>query len=622
MCGIAGIISNNRELVQQQKLQQMQQALQHRGPDGANFWINKQQTVGFAHTRLSIIDLSENAAQPMCYKLGEIEYCITYNGEIYNYIELRETLQKQGYVFKTQSDTEVILAAYAVYNDECVEYFDGMFAFAIWDSEYNEIFAARDRFGEKPFYYFFDGEQFVFASEIKTFWCTDIQKKINQTQLLNYLAAGLTNNVANAEETFYQNIFQLPPASRLYYDIEEEDLTIEKYWQLDVEQKTTLKNEVEIVEKFQELFNNSVAKRLRSDVAVGTSLSGGLDSSSIVANIMQQKVFNNNSKNIKTFSAIFPGFIKDEYHYIQQVTEKFQLQNFTTTPTATDFVNDFEKLVYHQDEPFQSSSIYAQFKVYQLAKQHGVKVLLDGQGADETLAGYIKYYHWYWQQLFSKIQHTKLLQERLAAKKNGHQINWGIKNYIAALFPEMAAQQLSKKLTKQIVESVFLDKNFINANYKKETVVKPTIHHFSEILYHNTFVTGLQDLLRYADRNAMAFGCEVRLPFLNHQLVEFIFSLPSNFKINKGFTKYILRKANQKTLPKNIVWRKDKIGFEPPQQQWLNHPSTKQMIEEAKRKLIKQNILNKNIDNKVFENNHAHDENNIAWRVLCAANFI
>lgn len=622
MCGIAGIISNNQHLVQTTKLQKMQYILHHRGPDDANFWINEQKTVGFAHTRLSIIDLSKTATQPMCYKLGEIEYWITYNGEIYNYIELRKTLEKQGYIFKTQSDTEVILAAYATYNDECVEYFDGMFAFAIWDSEHNEIFAARDRFGEKPFYYFFDGEQFVFASEIKAFWCADIPKQINQTQLLNYLAAGLTNNVASAEETFYQNIFQLPPASRLYYDIEEEDLTIEKYWQLDVEQKTTLKNEVEIVEKFQELFNNSVAKRLRSDVPVGTSLSGGLDSSSIIANIVQQHTFNNKPISIKTFSAVFPEFAKDESVYIKQVVQKFQLQNFTTTPTANDFMNDFEKLIYHQDEPFQSSSIYAQFKVYELAKQQGVKVLLDGQGADETLAGYTKYYHWYWQELFRKMKHTRLLQEKLATKKNGNQISWGIKNYAASWFPEMAAKQLSKKLTKQIARNDFLEKKFIYANYKEETVVKPAIHNLAEILYYNTFVTGLQDLLRYADRNSMAFGCEVRLPFLNHQLVEFIFSLPSDYKIRNGFTKYLLRKANETNLPQNIVWRKDKIGFEPPQQQWLNQKMVKEMVEGAKLKLIHKNILSKKITNIILQANEVHNANNIAWRVLCAANFV
>ena len=279
MCGIAGIISANHNLVSKQRLAAMTQALAHRGPDGEQHYINSSGNAGLGHRRLSIIDLSEAAAQPMHYAS---RYTIVHNGEIYNYKELRETLRQKGYVFQTQSDTEVILAAYDCYGEQCLPYFDGMFAFAIWDEKEQELFAARDRFGEKPFFFFIDDEQFVFASEIKALWQAGVEKKMNEKMLFNYLTLGYTLNPGNQQETFFSSIQKLPARHFLKYKLHGHQLSLEMYWDIDAATTTQQQSDDEAIARFKQLFTNSVAVRLRSDVPLGSSLSGGLDSSSVL----------------------------------------------------------------------------------------------------------------------------------------------------------------------------------------------------------------------------------------------------------------------------------------------------------------------------------------------------
>ncbi len=616
MCGIAGILSINPTTVQQNKLQLMGNALQHRGPDGEGFWINKTHTVGFAHRRLAVIDLSNAAAQPMHYKN---RYSIVFNGEIYNYLELRDDLKKKGYQFTTNSDTEVILALYDCYNDDCLQYLDGMFAFAIWDEHYKELLIARDRFGEKPLYYFFDGEKLLFASEMKALWAAGISKEINNKMLFNYLSAGLVSNPNNATETFYSNIKKLPPAHGLCYSTDSNEIFTYKYWQINKATQPFPFSKKSALEIFTEKFNQSVQRRLRSDVLVGTSLSGGLDSSSIIATIQQIQVPNTKQY---SFSAIFPGFEKDESAYINIINHQFNLQGHTVTPTAADFVKDFNKLIHHQEEPFQSSSIYAQYKVYELAKQQGVTVLLDGQGADETLGGYTKYYHWYWQQLVSTFKLGKLAKEKNAAIANGNKIHWGIKNYAAAFLPNMAAKKLQEQLVHSVQHNTLLTKDFIEASFDKNVFEKPVIKTLNDVLYYNTFQNGLEDLLRYADRNSMAHGREVRLPFLSHELVEYIFKFSADYKMQNGFTKHLLRLAMNNFLPKEIVWRKDKVGFEPPQQQWMQHKQIQEQMIEGKKMLIAKGILSKQSLEQKPRALSAHEANNFDWWFLCAGSLM
>ncbi len=620
MCGISGIISQYTSLVNDQSLQQMTDALRHRGPDGEGFWKNEKNTAGFGHRRLSIIDLTETGAQPMHYL---DRYTIVYNGEIYNYLEIKKDLQKAGYTFRSTSDTEVILAAYDYYQNRCLQIFDGMYAFAIWDEKHQRLFAARDRFGEKPFYYHHTAGAFFFASEMKAFWATGVERVADEKMLLNYLTLGYVQNPTNKSQTFYKYIFSLPPAHYLELDSISNRFEITSYWNID-KQVTQKYTEAQALHKFEILMSASIHKRLRSDVTVGASLSGGLDSSTIVSYISRDLHHKNLSGNFSTFSAVFPGFEKDESRYINQVQEAFQVKNFQVTPTADEFIRDFEKMAYHQEEPFPSSSINAQYRVFELARQQGVKVLLDGQGADEILAGYHKYIHWYLQEIVSRGRISRAKSERYALRKNHIQPIWGLKNVLAAFLPSHAAIALEKKEYQRIIHnedvSISLLANLRGREW--EGIHKPIITKLNDILYFNTMTNGLEELLRFSDRNAMAHSTEVRLPFLNAELVQFIFCLPSSYKIRDGYPKWILRKLMEDKLPASITWRTDKIGYEPPQKSWMQEARFIEYTQAAKEQLVKQDILKPSVLDKKGIAKNAHEADNFDWRYLCAANML
>jgi len=588
----------------------MTEVLVHRGPDAEGHWTNSHVALG--NRRLSIIDLSEAGNQPMHY-LGR--YTIVHNGEVYNYIELKDELQKKGYRFSSKTDTEVIVAAYDNWKEECVDHFDGMFAFAIWDEKEKELFAARDRFGEKPFFYFLDNEQFVFASEMKALWAAGIERKVNQELLFNYLTIGYVDNPNIPEETFFEDINKLPAAHYLKYSATTAQCSILNYWDIDVENENKKITDAEAIDQFGQLFQRSVTRRLRSDVSIGTSLSGGLDSSSVIAILHS---LTTHSSKLTAFSAIFPDFEKDESSFAKLVADKYHLDHFTTTPNVSGLYNDLEKLFYYQEEPFSSSSIYAQYKVYELASQKGTKVLLDGQGADEILAGYHKYYKWYWQELFRKRKLSSS-HELAAAKELGVAEKFTWKNRVAALFPEFATIVLERQYLVNAMRHEDLTTDFVQLQSKEAYYITPEIFSLNGVLYFNTCMHGLEELLRYADRNSMAHSREVRLPFLDHELVEFIFSLPSNFKIRSGWTKWLLRKTMEKSLPAEITWRRDKTGFEPPQQQWLSNKNVQDLVIAAKQKLVNEKILKPEVLNKEIKAKPANSANDFDWRYLTSS---
>lgn len=573
-------------------------------------WISPSGLAGLGHRRLSIIDLSPAGAQPMHY---QDRYTIIHNGEIYNYPELRSLLQSKGYSFHSHTDTEVIAAAYDHFGNSCLQYFDGMFAFAIWDEREKELFLARDRFGEKPLFFYRDNEQFLFASEMKALWAAGVKKESNPKMLFNFLTIGYTQNPGDGFETFFQHIFKLPARSFLLYRPLTGIMEVSSYWDIEVAQTQYVK-EQNAIDTFCSLLDTSVSRRLRSDVRVGTSLSGGLDSSSVVASILRQT---NAPASLPTFSALFPGFEKDESAYVKLLTGHFPLENYPTTPTAGDLVRDFERLAYHQEEPFLSSSIYAQFQVFGLAAAHSVKVVLDGQGADELLAGYHKYYSWYWQELYRSDKKAFAL-ELEAARESGISDRWTWKNRLAAHLPVYTGIFLKKKRTAQQRRSSDLSRDFVR-QFGKSYYDIPHIDRLSGILYYNTLMNGMEELLRYADRNSMAHGVEVRLPFLNHELVEFVFSLPSDFKIREGWTKWLLRKSMEDSLPPAIVWRRDKTGYEPPQRLWMQDPTLQEYIQEARRKLVKADILAASVLQKKIQPQEAHAAENHDWRYLVTA---
>jgi asparagine synthase (glutamine-hydrolysing) len=617
MCGIAGIVSLDPSFVTADRIKKMTDTLVHRGPDAEGHWANS--LVAMGSRRLSIIDLSNAGDQPMHYL---DRYTIIHNGEIYNYVELKEELQKKSYSFFSGTDTEVIAAAYDCWGEECVDHFDGMFAFAIWDENEKQLFAARDRFGEKPFFYFTDKEQFIFASEMKALWAAGVERKVNLKLLFNYLTIGYVDNPNIPEETFFENISKLPAASYLQLSPKERLRTtsglqplITNYWDLETENENKKITDTEAIEKFGSLFQESVKRRLRSDVPVGTSLSGGLDSSSIISSLHS---LTTHHSPLTAFSFVFPGFEKDESEFAKLVADKYSLKQFTTTPDVTSLQNDLEKLFYYQEEPFSSASIYAQYKVYESAKQHGIKVLLDGQGADEILAGYHKYYKWYWQELFRKRELSSS-HELQAAKQLGVRESFGWKNRVAALFPEFATIFLERQYLLNALRHEDLTKDFTRLQSKEAYYITPGIFTLNGVLYFNTCMHGLEELLRYADRNSMANSREVRLPFLNHEMVEFVFSLPANFKIRKGWTKWLLREAMKDKLPDEIVWRKDKTGFEPPQQLWMQNNNIQKLITEAKQKLVDERILKPETVNKKIEPRSAHEASNYDWRYLTSS---
>jgi asparagine synthase (glutamine-hydrolysing) len=623
MCGIAGIVNGTQPWPGSGH--GILQALVHRGPDDRGWFEPEAGEIILYHTRLSILDISPQSAQPFRY----LHYTLVYNGEIYNYAELRQHLQQDGYRFETSGDTEVLAAAFDKWGIDCLHQLDGMFAFAIYDGFRQKLWLARDRFGEKPLYFFARyGAQtklkyLLFASEMKALWAAGVPRQVNHKLMVNYLGLGLVQNPIVKTDTFFQEIQSLPPGYLIEVSTDVCKMQMRR-WYKPYEQLTHLNKNpqtdtAEVAAELNRLLVQSVGRRLRSDVAVGTSLSGGLDSSAIVAAIHQAKTsgFTAGGWSNVCFTAIFPGFEKDELTYSSRVAKHYGLLHYTTAPTALQLAERFAVMMHHQEEPVQSSSVFTQYMVYATAAEEATTVLLDGQAADEILAGYPRYSHWYLQQLMRSSMRAMLAEKKLL-RQNGMLEQWGWANYAAAYLPRAAAKMLQQKAWKQMLHAP-LHPEYLHDNFDKHTLFKPEVKSLEDLLYFNTFNAGLEELLRYADRNSMAHGIEVRLPFLSHELVEYVFSLPSGFKIREGFGKWILRKAFEKHLPADIVWRRGKTGFEPPQAKWMQHEAMLPLINEAREKLIKQGLLQTSYANTAILASGAHAPQNYDWRILCAA---
>lgn len=595
MCGIAGIWGNNFSDCNETLLSRMTNSISHRGPDGEGKWFSENYPIALGHRRLSIIDLSENGHQPMHF----IErYVITFNGEIYNYLEIKEKLIAKGFVFHTQSDTEVILASYHYWREKCLNEFDGMFAFAIYDKDQNELFCARDRFGEKPFYYSFCNGNFLFGSEMKALWSYGVPKDHNQKMLFQFLVNDLVENPADQKETFYRNIFKLKSA---HYFIFKGDNNVNQknYWQIDISKYSEMEPE-KVSGKFLDLLETSVKRRLRSDVSLGSSLSGGLDSSTIVALI--SKLSNTNH----TFSARFRDFQKDEGKYIEIISTKFDTNHHDVFVDENQLVSELDKLIWHQEEPFQTGSIYAQWCVYKEARKNNITVMLDGQGADEYLGGYDKDFKPYLKEIY---RNKKLSKDFISSIKINHSIDVAltIKDQFSVLLPDLFSvlTKYKHKLIHPTLKGI--DGNFANAFSNSESPFKE----FSDLkstLQYEMMNQGLEKLLKFADRNSMAQAVEVRLPFLFHELVEFVFSLKSSLFFEGGWSKAILRNSVQNILPSEIVRRRDKVGFEAPHDQWLNNPIFKEIYQDSFDYLYRNKILTKDYDNK--------------WKTIIAAKYL
>lgn len=555
MCGITGYFGDYGETL----LHVMNDAQSHRGPDGDGYYVDGK--VGLAQRRLAIIDIA-TGQQPMTTEDGQ--YTISYNGEIYNYLDLRKDLEAAGCVFQTQSDTEVALLAYKTWGKKAFDKFNGMFAIALHDKTKNELILARDHFGIKPLYVArIDKHGVLFASEIKPLLATGlVEKKPNDRIVYRYLRFRIHDN---ERETFFQGIERLLPGEMMVIDqhgkVEREMFTDlpKELLQLAHEKKAYSSAETET---YREKLIEAVRLRLQSEVPVGTSLSGGLDSSAVVAIIAELLEKNKDDTSIasvgtrqNTFSAVFPKSINDEEKYVDELiaTHKQVISAHKIQPTADTFAKDLQDFIRTQEEPTISSGPYAQYKVMEEATKH-VTVLLDGQGADEMMAGYIPYYFVYLRQL----------------KKDGQYLKW-FGEYLSSLdvFFRLGRFKLQDKLhfRKDIPVTTLLKDSFV-ATHKHEAFT--TINDdLKARLVEDLFQNSLQSLLRYEDRNTMRFGLEGRVPFLDKEVVKYLFSLGDDAIIHHGWNKRILRDATRELLPDSINCRRNKIGFTTPEDEWF-----------------------------------------------------
>ena len=581
MCGIAGIVDMRQERIDPGLLLRMSDSLSHRGPDDEGFvlfdgkgrqdhpfvrntGVRGSGSVGLAHRRLSIIDLSAQAAQPMSDEGGR--YWIIHNGEIFNYIEVREDLEKKGHSFFSQSDTEVALKAYLEWGPECLARFNGMWAFVIFDLKERRLFGARDRFGIKPFFYHNNDSHFSFASEIKALLTLPwIKPEVNPSAVKDYL---FFSRVDTSPQSFFKDIFSLPPGHYFVLDaLEGKAPQIEKWWDLpDAVNRFDYDGE-DPYGSFRELLLSSVLLRLRSDVPVGTCLSGGLDSSAIVAlaNPLLKEGFQ------RTFSIVQPGHPMDETRYMDCVIEAFRVKSEKKIIGGKDLMGDLGRFIRSHDEPFTSTSMYAQWKVFELARGSGVTVTLDGQGADESLAGYEYFKMVYWSELLKRLRLGRFLEETGSGGDSPFRRIANMVMSLSGFFPHRRMISLAAVKDPQY-RSSWIERGFFrDIPLPHDPLERAFKSPLNQRLYEVFAFDGLPALLRYADRNSMAHSLESRMPFLDYRLVTFLFGLPPDLKIRKGWSKHVLRESLKGDIPEPVLSRRDKVPFVTSEALWFRN---------------------------------------------------
>ena len=600
MCGIAGFINNTlREESKKELNHKMLSAIIHRGPENSSVWCDGPVSLG--QNRLKIIDLSDEANQPFDY----MDLIIIFNGEIYNYIEVREELLQLGYKFRTKGDTEVIGAAYKEWGESCVTRFIGMWSLAIWDRTQMKLFCSRDRFGIKPFYYIQKETDLYFASEYKALkQLPDFDATLNVDQVQR----GITMLWAvYRDETYYKSVMNLMPAHNLVY--ENGTITISKYWDIDFSQPKSSLSWEDKKDQFYSLFTESIKLHSRSDVQNGTCLSGGLDSSAIAS--VYSSLFPDLP--IKSFSIYYEGKNSvDERPFVREVVNKYSnIDPYYFTPSDQEIADSFHNVAYHADVPLLGSSYLSQYFLMKLAKSKGVTVVLDGQGSDEYLGGYLHSFY-------------RLLAQDVSEMHVGNAVS----TYLAHISREHFGFSKSFGIAAKSLVSLSADENKIynlelsrkNSYFKSQAAISfenKTTDRVDNFLYHLLFNTTLQTLLHFEDRNSMAFSLESRVPFLNHKLVEFAFSLTNSDKINnKAETKYILRESLKKVLPQAVYERKDKKGFVTPGEvKWLNG-SLKFLLDIDYNKLPFMNVSLVKGEVEKYKNGNTSNAS-FVWRIAC-----
>jgi asparagine synthase (glutamine-hydrolysing) len=601
MCGINGFFYFKNFITEADagiKIKNMNDAIIHRGPDSDGVYLNQSVALGFR--RLSIIDLSSNANQPMLYGGGTL--AIVFNGEIYNYIELYQELIEKGHTFKTKSDTEVILNAYLEWGKDCVTKFNGMWAFVIYDKSKNKVFASRDRMGVKPFYYTLNQTFFMFSSETKALVAAESNTFANKTKAYEYLAYGY--NKSNDGETFYEHINELLPGTNII--IENNNLKFETFWELKPN-KTIFISKEDSYTTFTQLFEDSVKIRYRSDVPIALLLSGGLDSSVIAStteSLITKGILPQNK--IQAYTVHFPNHVHDELEITQAFARTCQHIHLNIyTPNIQSITKNLEQLVFDFDQPVGSFSHIIHNAMMQEIHKDGIKVALNGQGADEAFYGYDKHIFGYFlldklvkgegdfiEQLQAVQKHlgysykmiANQMVKALLSKKNA--------SYFRAKFSEKNMSCLNSHFVKSAIDHYQYDYDF---SLKGNNLQNYTLEQITN--------TGLNTILHYEDVSSMRSSIEMRSPFMDYRLMEFAFSIPDSLKFDKGKTKKIIRETVGKNLPNNIVNNYKKIGFQSPFVEYMKDKSFQAMI---------QDILN----SKSFNGKTIWNQKNIRERFL------
>jgi asparagine synthase (glutamine-hydrolysing) len=606
MCGISGIVKLKGSSVELLPVaRKMNSTLRHRGPDGEGFLLvddagttttaftedtpNEIYSASFphspktsaaqinspahfilAHRRLAIQDLSPAGHQPLCNK--DESLWITFNGEIYNHVELRAELENLGHKFFTNTDTEVILASYQQWGKECLHRFNGMWAFVIWDKKSGLLFGSRDRFGVKPFYYYKDNAVFAFASEQKALLKNSfVQTAINTTAVADYFVAG---EIEYGEESFFKNIIELFPGCAFEIQLKTGEFKKYSWYSLPEKEDKADFSEAQYkryIEQTRELLVDAIRIRLRADVPVGSCLSGGIDSSAIVG-IIGDLVSKNEKVNIgdklKLFTAVFDEANIDERKWAKEMVDRTGAEWHTVQPRPDEFVRDIKELLYCQDVPIWSTSTYAQFRVMKLVHETGIRVVLDGQGGDELFAGYFPYYIPFWNELRNNGESARRRSEMKAYGEGAS------KYRIREMLKQQTIPSLPLKMQMSIQRNYFPDINYLDDNLISEFISnrkpKPSQKTLNAALRSEFVNTRLKGYLKCEDRCSMWHSVESRTPFSeDHRLIEAVFQMPGMMKIRDGVTKYILREAAAPFIPDTIKNRRDKMGYATPNNKWI-----------------------------------------------------
>jgi len=577
MCGICGIVDYKKEITNN-NLSKMVSLIKHRGPDDDGIYLESfdKYKIGFGHTRLSIIDLSKNGHQPMGIKksalfvndeeLNNSDYIITYNGEIYNFNEIKEELISKGHQFKSRSDTEVLLRGYIEYKEEILNKLNGMFSFVIFDKKKDLLFGARDRFGKKPLKYYYDDKRFIFASELKAITSQRVKTEIDYDSLDDYL----TLRYIPSPKTGLKNIFKLPHSKYFKFNIPSKKLEIRKYWDLDYSKKIK-SSKREIRRELEDRLNNSVKKRLISDVEVGAFLSGGVDSSAIVA------FASNFKKRLKTFNIRFDEKKFDESEYAKIVSKKFNTDHNEFTVKPNDLLNYIDKIVYQYEEPYAE---YSNLPIYILSEKTSmiVKVVLNGDGGDENFAGYDKYQKHLFSRFFKYLPFKKIYASIFLYISKLLKSSLFYKLYI--FFNTLNKPYYYKHINyshsfdEEIKYKMFKDEIKIklnNSTYNNLTLnINNRLNYLDKILYmdFNNYIPNT--LMPKVDIATMAHGLEARSPLLDYEFVEYTAKIPPKFKMTLTSRKKIFKEMLKKYLSKNILYRK-KRGFNVPLDSWFRN---------------------------------------------------